>query len=88
MEITKIVDDSGKTIMFVPTSAVVVVKSDTTVLVPGLLFCGVGGHVNIVPADGFAPVIFKNIPDGTFLPVLVKMVYSTSTTATDMVICR
>ena len=50
------------------------------------LFVGVGGDVAAVPYNGQTAVTFKNIASGTFLPIRVKQVYSTGTTATDIVL--
>ena len=48
------------------------------------LFVGVGGDVVVVTPAGTA-LTFKNVPDGTILPVAAKRVNSTSTTATDII---
>jgi len=85
---TTLVDGNGKIIHFIPTTSDVVTPSDTTVLTAGVLFIGTGGDINVVPADGYSAVLFKNVADGTFLPLLVTKVYSTNTTAADIVICR
>jgi len=36
----------------------------------GAVFVGTGGDVNAVSSSGVATV-FKNVPDGTFMPILV-----------------
>lgn len=51
------------------------------------LWVGGGGDVAVVPvlnADD-TPIVFKNVPSGSILPVAVRQVRSTSTTATDIV---
>jgi|TARA_R100000951_G_scaffold49409_1_gene41745 hypothetical protein len=53
------------------------------------LYIGTGGNVavvmkNIEGTTGNA-IVFKNVPDGTFLPAIVDYVIATGTTATDIV---
>lgn len=52
-----------------------------------LVFVGVGGDVSVDTYGGQAAVVFKNVPGGSFLPVRVNRVRSTSTTATSMLYC-
>lgn len=58
----------------------------------GCVYVGTTGHVNVLPIDAADTntagngIIFKNVPAGTTLPIVVKKVFSTSTTATDMVL--
>ena len=63
------------------------VLSDVTPLpVPyRALFIGTTGHVKVTMRDGGGVVTLRNIPSGTLLPVWVSMVWSTGTTATDIV---
>lgn len=49
------------------------------------LFIGTGGDVRIAGDDGNDEV-FKNIPDGFFLPCRAVRVYATNTTATDILL--
>ena len=59
------------------------------------LYIGTGGDVKVIMNSKFGPngelptaadaVIFKNIPDGSFLPVIVGFVLLTGTTATDII---
>ena len=59
------------------------------------LYVGTGGDVKVIlsgvtQADGTPPtaaeaILFKNIPDGSFLPVIVDYVLLTDTTATDII---
>jgi hypothetical protein len=63
-----------------------VVPSDTTTFEQGVLFIGVGGDVNVTV--GGVTKVYKNVPSGSILYVLVTQVFSTSTTATDMLILR
>lgn len=64
--------------------AAVVVASNSTIFPPSTLFIGTAGNVNVVTAEGNT-VLFKNLLNASFLPVLVTQVLSTSTTATDIV---
>jgi hypothetical protein len=47
------------------------------------LFIGTGGDIQVTMLGG-QTVIFANIPDGTFLPIQVRRVWSTNTNATDI----
>lgn len=68
-----------------PDSAAAVTPDDSGKLAPtDGLFVGTGGHVYVDMASGGVNVPFKNIPNGTFLPICVKRVYSTGTTASDI----
>jgi hypothetical protein len=58
------------------------------VLSPGELYVGTGGDLVVMGANDSATVTFMNVPDGTFLPILVKMVYTTGTGCSDMLILR
>jgi hypothetical protein len=67
-------------------SWVAVTPNDSTDLadMANALFVGVGGDIRITGDDGNDEV-FKNVPDGFFLPCRVTRVYSTNTTATDII---
>ena len=82
-----IVSPTGALITFIPERAVVVTPSDTTTFDSGVLFVGVGGDIVAKPVGNPSVVTFKNVPDGSFLPLHVIQVYATGTTATDMLIC-
>ncbi len=64
----------------------VAVTASATVFAPAVLFIGTGGNVTVTTANGEAGVVFKNLPDGSILPVLVKAV--TAATAADLVLLR
>ena len=50
----------------------------------GALYVGTGGDISVVMLDGNTKV-FKNVPNGTFLPIAAKRVNTTGTvTAADM----
>jgi len=67
-------------------SAVAVTPGNTE-LVPGVLFIGVGGDVEVQPVNG-ASQVFKNVPDGAILYVMARRVLSAGTTATNILILR
>jgi hypothetical protein len=64
-----------------------ITASDSTVLSPGVLYIGTTGDVNVRTKIG-TDLVFSNVGDASFLPVLVDMVYSTNTTASDILILR
>ena len=66
--------------------AVAVTPSDSTDLtyMARALYIGGAGNVNVDVADG-TTVVFAGLSAGTILPVRVKRVRSTSTTATNIV---
>lgn len=47
------------------------------------LFVGTGGDIQVTMLGGQV-VIFANVPDGTFLPIQVRRVWSTNTNASDI----
>ncbi len=49
------------------------------------LYIGGSGDVSAILVGDSSPVIFKNIPTGSILPISVKRVVSTLTTAADIV---
>jgi hypothetical protein len=49
------------------------------------LFIGVGGDVAAILKGDATSVVFKNVPQGTVLPVSAKRVLATGTTATNIV---
>lgn len=81
------------------TEAAVCTPSDTISVATNLnssaLYVGTGGDVNLImynvtPVNGGDPtsadaILFKNVPDGGFLPVITGYVLATGTTATDIV---
>ena len=79
---------------FVPTNkvtqqAIKAVEVDPSVLqtlvIPGaVLYIGTGGDVKVDTISGDA-VTFKNLADGSVLPVQVKRVYDTGTSAADII---
>jgi hypothetical protein len=82
------------------TFAAAATKNDTigvsTNLKSSCLYVGTGGDVKVILAGvtgasgkglptATEAVVFKNIPDGSFLPVIVDYLLSTGTTASDIV---
>lgn len=81
-------DSSETPVIYHGSKAEAVTPSDTEVLTTGFLFIGTGGNVSIVLYRDEDPVLFKNIPNGSILPIKVKKVMSTNTTASDIIIIR
>lgn len=48
------------------------------------LFIGGAGNISVILADDSSSLVFKNIPAGTVMPIAVKRVEATLTTATDI----
>lgn len=77
--------------LYAANSGAAVTPGDTTIVstypLTRALYVGVGGNVNVILNDG-TTVLLKNVPTGSFLPLSVKIIKSTSTTATDMVVFK
>jgi len=69
------------------TRAIAVTPNDGTDLtfVTRSLYVGGAGNVSVDLADSGSSIVFIGVPAGTFLPVRVKRVRATSTTATSIV---
>lgn len=68
-----------------PGGAVSITPSNTVNLAnPSVVYVGTTGNVRVLTAQG-DDVTFNNVPAGGVLPVQVIRVYSTSTTATNLV---
>lgn len=67
-------------------NAAAVTPSDSTDLtyISRALYVGTGGNI-VVTMMGGGDVTFPNVQDGTFLPIRVSRVKSTSTTASNIV---
>ena len=66
-----------------------VTPSDSTNLTnPGTLFIGTGGDIKVtlIDQDDGESLTFKNIPNGSNFPRIVKRVWATGTTATDIIV--
>ena len=70
------------------TTAFTITKSDTTFLKGVALYVGTGGDVHVIMnnVENIAGnvIIFKNVPDGSFLPAIVDYVRA-ATTAADLI---
>ena len=53
-------------------------------IIGAVIFVGTGGDLSVVTVSGDT-VIYKNLPDAYILPVQVRQVNSTNTTATDLI---
>ena len=61
--------------------------SDSTVFTKQTaLYVGVGGTVVVKGWGNTATTTFLNVPSGTFMPIQVRQVYSTGTTATNILL--
>jgi hypothetical protein len=67
------------------TDAVAVTPSDSSDLANvSVLYVGVGGHVKVTTRAG-SDIIFYNLNNGQFVPVQVRKVFASDTTATNLV---
>ncbi len=48
------------------------------------LYCGASGDIAVIMKDSNAVVTFKGVPAGIILPLRVKKIMATGTTATDL----
>ncbi len=73
--------------LLIPDNVVAVTPSDTVgnEYPAGVLYVGTGGDVKVDGVKSGTAVVFKNVPNGTWLRARVKTVYSTDTTAQDIV---
>jgi hypothetical protein len=85
----------GKKVVKVTPSNTVNIKDENSNDQIGSLYVGTGGDVVILPwyngqTDSASTTgvggaqIFKNVPDGSFLPIVCSKVFATGTTATDI----
>ena len=51
-----------------------------------ILYVGTGGNVKVTTQGGTVAT-FNNVPDGAWLPVQVRLVWQTGTTASNMILC-
>ena len=49
------------------------------------LFIGTGGNIEVIPRSSKESVIYQNLDDGVFLPVSVKKIVSSGTTASNII---
>ncbi|NNH46225.1 hypothetical protein HLI03_32070 [Rhizobium laguerreae] len=65
--------------------AAVVTPNDSTLVGARALYIGTAGDIAISPHRDLDPVIFKNVPAGTILPVHAARVALTGTTASNII---
>jgi len=71
-----------------PIEPVAVVPHDTNNLPDGIARCiraGTGGDIQILTANG-KTVVIPDVQDGVWEPIYVRRVFSTNTTATDILV--
>ncbi len=88
MSNTQIINPTGTPVNFTGFSGDAVTPSDTGSFTMGQLFVGTGGDVAVKFPNQTTTVVFKNISDGSFLPIYVVQVLSTGTTGSDIVVLR
>ena len=76
---------SGAVAPLLFTKQYAVTPSDSTTFEPSCIFVGTGGNIAIVSAETATVLTYKNIPSGSFLPVLAVQVYSANTLAEDII---
>lgn len=64
-----------------------IIPHDTNGLtvVPKGIYVGTGGNVTLRGVDGVADVVYKNLPDASYIAVRASHVRATGTTATDLI---
>ncbi|MGK2911242.1 MAG: spike base protein, RCAP_Rcc01079 family [Sphingobium sp.] len=64
-----------------------VVPHDTNALpvIPKGIFVGTGGQVTLRGVDASLDVVYKNLPDGSYINVRAAYIRATGTTATDLI---
>lgn len=68
----------------IPSRAAAVTPSDTAGTYAAALYVGGAGNLKVTTVEGDA-VTFSSVPAGTIIPLQVKLVWSTGTTATNIV---
>lgn len=78
----------GKTVDSVITRALPVTTHNTNPLseVSRAIWIGGAGNIKVKLKGDIEPVTFKNVAGGTLLPLRVQHVYTTGTTATDLLV--
>lgn len=80
-------ENRADTVSAPATRCVAVTPHDSNALseIPKGLYVGTGGDLAIEPAGGGGAVTLANVADGSVLPVRVRIVRATGTTAADIV---
>jgi hypothetical protein len=76
----------GIPVNFIPNIAVAIGTSASSTFQAGILYCGVGGTLAVVPSGQTNTVTFAGVPDGSFLPISVKALVGV-TTADSILVC-
>ena len=77
----------GHPIFFQAEEGAAVSPSDTDTFKLGTLYIGNGGNLVVQTRLG-SVLVFVNVPDGSFLPIMVNKVLSTGTTAYNILVLR
>lgn len=79
--------ESGKTIPAANAEAITPADTDLTFGLTRAIYVGVGGDLAVRMADdkGDTDVVFTGVVSGSVLPLRVKQIRTTDTTATDIV---
>lgn len=64
--------------------AAITPHASTDIALTRAVYVGVGGDIAAVGADN-VPIVFKDVPTGTMLPIRVRRINAVGTDATDMV---
>ena len=88
METIKIANNNNEVVNFSAINGESITPSDTETFERGQIFVGTGGNIKVKFISNSTPVLFKNVPDGTFMPITVVGILSTETTALDIVLIR
>ena len=72
-------------IHFIESDGEVVTPSDTTQVAYKSLYVGGGGNLAVQLFNSSGTVIYSNVADATFMPISVRRVLSTGTTATNII---
>lgn len=69
------------------TRGVAIVPHDVNALadIPKALFVGTGGNITMRGVGGSTDVLYKNVPEGSILPIRAQYIRATGTTAADIV---
>jgi len=85
----QVMSKQGDIVIFQGSLVETITPSDTdSFKESGIVWVGTGDDVAVMPVDNTTSVIFKNVPSGTLLPVLVKQVLKTGTKATNLLLLK
>lgn len=81
-------NESLRTLNLQASRLAAVTPDDDDDIAPGFLYVGGAGNIAVIGADDTDSVILNSVPAGTILPIIVKRVLATGTTATNIKILR